>query len=213
MRVLVARDTKVGQAKSGVKSVMLAAAFFVWMAVVIAGMGRLWVFAATPGPSANAPEIWPTASHIARKTDRPVLIMFLHPQCSCSRASIGELALLMAHTQEQVTTKVLFYRPADGEPGWEHTDLWTSASAIPGVQVATDVSGAEATAFGAETSGQTLLYDVSGRLMFNGGITAARAHAGDNAGRSTLLALLSEGTASTSQTPVFGCLLHNEAPQ
>ena len=36
--------------------------------------------------------------------------------------------------------------------------------------------------FGAETSGQTLLYDRDGRLLFSGGTTGSRGHDGDNAG-------------------------------
>ena len=49
-----------------------------------------------------------------------------------------------------------------------------------------DDDGAEARRFGAETSGQTLLYDARGALAFSGGITGARGHAGDNAGRASL---------------------------
>jgi hypothetical protein len=195
------------------KAVALVAAFLVWVAVVITGLGQLWVYAQTPGPSATAPDTWPGASHIVRDGYRPVLLVFLHPQCPCSRASVGELALLMAHVQGQVTARVVVYRPMEEKPGWEHTDLWASAAAIPGVQVATDVNGSEAALFGAAVSGQTLLYDRDGRLTFNGGITAARGHAGDNAGRSTLLSLLREGTASTSRTPVFGCSLSDALSQ
>ncbi len=53
-----------------------------------------------------------------------------------------------------------------------------------------DDDGAEAKRFGAETSGQTLLYDERGTLAFSGGITGSRGHAGDNAGRASLLALI-----------------------
>lgn len=187
--------------------------FAVWITVAITGLGWLWVYAATPGPSATAPHTWPEASRIVRDVERPMLIMFLHPQCSCSRASVGELARLTAHVQQRVTTRVLIYRPAQEKASWEHTDIWTSAAAIPGVHVEADVDGSEAAVFGSAVSGQTLLYDITGRLMFSGGITAARGHAGDNAGRTALLSLLGEGTASTSRTPVFGCLLRNAPAQ
>ena len=40
-----------------------------------------------------------------------------------------------------------------------------SAAAIPGVKVLSDVHGVEATRFGAETSGHTLLFDRDGRLF------------------------------------------------
>ena len=59
------------------------------------------------------------------------------------------------------------------------------------------------------TSGQTLLYDEDGRLAFSGGITGARAHAGDNLGRQSLVALLNREPAKRSATNVFGCPLFN----
>jgi hypothetical protein len=52
-----------------------------------------------------------------------------------------------------------------------------------------------------------MLYDGNGRLLFSGGITGARGHSGDNAGRSTVLSLLSRDTVDRAETPVFGCSL------
>jgi hypothetical protein len=138
---------------------------------------------------------------------QPTLVMFLHPQCACSRATVGELALLMAHVQGKVAVHVFVYRPSDSAPEWAKTDLWSAAEAIPGVRVAEDVDAKEARIFGARVSGQVLLYDAHRRLVFNGGITSARGHSGDNAGRSAVLALLTGETPNTSRTPVFGCFL------
>jgi CheY-like chemotaxis protein len=56
-------------------------------------------------------------------------------------------------------------------------------------------------------SGQTLLYDEDGRLGFSGGVTGARAHPGDNAGRQSLVALLNREVAGRRGTNVFGCAL------
>jgi len=53
-----------------------------------------------------------------------------------------------------------------------------------------------------------LLYDISGRLVFDGGITSARGHQGDNAGRSAISALLTgQHDVVVRATPVFGCLI------
>ena len=75
------------------------------------------------------------------------------------------------------------------------------------MHVLPDENGVDATVFDAATSGQTLLYDADGRLIFSGGMTGARGHSGDNAGRTALTALLTDGRSATSQTSVFGCLL------
>ncbi len=183
------------------------AACVLWLLVIGVGLDRLWAFAQTPGPGATAPGMWPASSPLPRKNGLPTLVMFVHPQCSCSRASIGELALLMAHTQGRVAAHVIIYRPSDAEPEWEHTDLWTSAAAIPGVQVTSDEDAAEAAVFGVAVSGQTLLYDAAGQLTFSGGITDARGHSGDNAGRSALLSLVNGRSSTVTRTPVFGCFL------
>jgi hypothetical protein len=74
-----------------------------------------------------------------------------------------------------------------------------------------DQGGREAGLFGAATSGQTDLYDAHGTLKFSGGITAARGHAGDNAGRDALAAWISTGTAHRPGAPVFGCALADTA--
>ncbi len=78
---------------------------------------------------------------------------------------------------------------------------------IPGVKVMTDEDGVEATRFRSLTSGQAMLYDSNNRLVFSGGITASLGHAGDNQGRSAILAWLTTGAANTNHTAVFGCPL------
>ena len=73
--------------------------------------------------------------------------------------------------------------------------------------VVRDDEGLEAERFGASTSGQTVVYDSEGELLFTGGITGARGHAGDNLGRESVLELLNRGKAERSWTSVFGCRL------
>jgi hypothetical protein len=133
--------------------------------------------------------------------------MLVHPQCACSRASIGELAQLMAHVQNRVTVHLLFYRPVGAGAEWTDTGLWDRAAEIPGVELRIDEDGVEAARFGGFVSGQTFLFGADARLLFQGGITYARGHAGDNAGRESIQAILLDRPAPARRTPVFGCLL------
>jgi hypothetical protein len=48
--------------------------------------------------------------------------------------------------------------------------------------------------------------------MFQGGITGARGHEGDNAGQAAVIELVAGGRPSVRQTRVFGCALGNEGP-
>ncbi len=190
---------------------LLIAVGVVWLCVVGAGLRVMLEYETTPGVAATAPIRWPADSEIRRLPARHTLILFAHPHCPCTRATIGELALLMARVQGKVSACVLFVKPKGVAEDWEQTDLWRSAAAIPGVIVLEDEDGVEAARFGANVSGQAALYDANGRLLFSGGITASRGHSGDNAGRSAIVSLLTAGTAQQAKTAVYGCSLHDPA--
>jgi hypothetical protein len=137
--------------------------------------------------------------------------MFIHPHCACSRASVGELASLMARARGRLHARVLFVRPYGLAESWAKTDVWYSASSLPDVATIVD-DGREARLFDAATSGQTLVYDGAGRLLFAGGITAARGHWGDNGGLSTIRALLERTPREPATTPVYGCPIFHTRP-
>lgn len=186
---------------------ILLATSVLWLLMVGTGTAFLWNYESTPGTAAIAPDKWPADSHIQLDTTRPTLIMLAHPHCPCTRASIGELARLMTQTQGKVTAYVIFVKPSGFSTDWEKTDLWSKAAAIPGVNVLLDDKGVEARRFHTSTSGQTMLYDKGGKLLFSGGITSARGHSGDNAGRTAIVSLLTKDEAQQTETSVFGCPL------
>jgi len=178
-----------------------------WLLAAVAGLSMLWKYDNAPGVQATAPARWPASSALARTPGRPTLILLAHPQCSCTPASLAELAEVLARANTRPSTYVLFLKPEGVSNGWEQTSLWTTAASIPGVTLVRDDNGREAQRFGSATSGQTLLYDGDGTLRFNGGVTGSRAHAGDNAGRRSLVALLGGERAERAMTSVFGCPL------
>ncbi|HWZ97073.1 MAG TPA: hypothetical protein VN025_04865 [Candidatus Dormibacteraeota bacterium] len=189
-----------------------------WLAVLFAGM---WLVAAAlgqrvmlnydyaAGTPGAAPKKWPVATQVPRTPGLFSIVVFAHPHCPCTRATVEELARLMAVLQNRATATVVFVRPAGLSEEWEKTDLWRDAARIPGASVVSDVTGMETSLFGAQASGQTMLYDAAGNLRFSGGITASRGHAGDSAGRSAILSVVYTGDSGTSRTSVYGCSLHN----
>ena len=194
------------------KQWMVVAAGLLWVAMVGAGLSAAWYYENAPGvDTRSAPVTWPPQSAIARLPQRPVLLVIAHPQCPCSKATIGELALIMTRAQGMTDAHVLFYRPAGVPREWHETDLWRAARRIPGVQVGVDDGGVEQRRFGVVTSGHTLLYGPDGTLQFSGGITPARGHSGDNAGRSAIISWLTK-VPSQRATFVFGCSLLDRCP-
>ena len=183
-----------------------------WVGALGYGMQVLFKYETTPGSSGSLASKWPSASIVSRQPNKPMLLMVAHPRCPCTRASIAELAQIMAHAPNGVKATVLFEKPPGADADWDDTDLRRSASAIPGVTVLTDENGIEAARFGAQTSGHTLVFDGEGALVFSGGITATRGHAGSNAGENAALAALQSQTPDRGQTAVFGCSLMKRQP-
>jgi hypothetical protein len=183
----------------------------IWLVAILAGTALLGRYKSQSGSSGAVPERWPVEAVVSLSRTVPTLVLFAHPQCPCSRASIGELVVVLSRAHGRVDAHVLFDRPSSEPDDWTDTDLWRSAAAIPGVDVGVDTDGVEARRFGAQTSGWVVLYDPGGRLMFAGGITSARGHAGDSEGRRAVLALLGGEAPQRTRAPVFGCSI--DAPE
>src|SRR5262249_13703592 len=83
-----------------------------WLGGVAAGLAWLAGYANRPGASGRAPETWPAESRVERAADRPTLLLFLHPRCSCSQATLAEFAELLARASAPLTAHVLFVRPS-----------------------------------------------------------------------------------------------------
>jgi hypothetical protein len=182
-----------------------------WLTVAVSGTVYLSRFENTPAEqSAYYPAIFPPESRLELDPVRPTLIFFAHPKCPCTRASLHELARLMANTDGKVKAYVVFIKPAGASEHWTDTDLRTEAEAMSNVQVIIDEESRESNIFHAQTSSLTLLYDRDGKLRFNGGITASRGHEGDNAGSRKIFEIVTSADDMTGEWFVFGCPLHEE---
>jgi len=204
--VRVDAGTADGVSGSGGRSpLLLASLIAAWVLAIVAGFDVLYGYASAAGADATAPAEWPARSALPRATDRPTLAVFVHPNCACSRATLGELGRLLARVPDRVRTLVVISRPEGLADEAASTELRERARAIPGVRVIEDASAVEVTRFGATTSGSCLLYDARGALAFAGGITATRGHEGDSLGQDRIVSLITTGSADGAETPVFGC--------
>jgi hypothetical protein len=178
-----------------------------WLLAVGAGFVVMLNYQSASGRVGLTPQQWPAGTQLTLDKAHKTLIMFAHPKCPCTRASVEELNRLLARSQGRVAAHVVFFKPDKFADDWTRTSLWWSAATIPGITVHEDLDGVQARLFGAETSGYVLLYDTHGELLFRGGITGGRGHAGDNAGENALVSLLAGQKVTLKQTPVYGCSL------
>lgn len=181
----------------------------VWLALLGTGIAFSMRYDYTPGAAGVSHVDWPAESQLQRAAGEPTLVMLVHPKCPCTEASLDELVTLLGEHPGPVKTHVVFFKPEHAGDDWMVTDTWKQASAIRGVTVSVDQSGAEARHFGGETSGDVYFYDAAGHLAFHGGITRGRGEDGDNAGFRAVSALLAGSTTASSSSPVFGCSLHD----
>lgn len=181
---------------------------FVWAFVLVAGTVALNVYGLTEGPRGAAPTEWPT--ELGERTARLGMVVYAHPRCPCTRATLWESAELVAASEGELQVEVLFYVP-EGEPAsWAHGDLWSIAQETPNTTPRVDPGGRLAAAHGALTSGHCRVYGPGGALLFDGGLTASRGHQGTSAGERAIRAHVRRQPTDTTTTPVFGCGISEE---
>jgi hypothetical protein len=174
---------------------------------MVSGTFYLWNYAKIPGAAEAPPSKWPKTSALEKGEKTATLILFGHPECPCSKASVGELNTIMAKVNQRLKVYVAFVVPK-GNEDWLKSSLWDDARLIPGVKTLVDEDGKEASRFNARTSGQAILYDENGELVFSGGITGARGHYGSNVGENAIISFVNEKKVSVRSTPVYGCGLY-----
>ncbi len=192
-----------------VNRIRLVAVSACWLIVICVGLSSLLNYGSTPGKSLIAGEKWMSTKSLKLASPLATLIMVVHSQCPCSRASMSELAVLMARSQNRVKAYVVFVHSNSNSENAE-TELWRRAAEIPGVEAVVDDDGRLAERLKALTSGECYLYDANGRLMFKGGITSGRGHEGDNAGVDAIVALIDGDRVVLNSTPVFGCPIFDQ---
>jgi len=178
-----------------------------WLASIALAQFWLLQHQFTPGPHGDTPNVWPVQSAICPQPGRFTLLMFAHPKCPCTRASLAELAKISARSAREVDCHFLYVVPPGAPPEWASPERRVSPPEMPGVHILTDGDGKEAHLFGAEISGLTMLFDPTGKLIFRGGITSGRGHEGDNPGQAALFAWISGHESDVKEVPVFGCPL------
>ena len=179
-----------------------------WTVGVSAGFAALLHYKSVPADAHRPPRTWPEESRLRRPSgEKGTLVLFAHPKCPCTSASVSEIARLVSGPAHGLDVQVAIVRPAGVGADWDDTELEHRAASISGASVVLDEEGVEASRFRATASGFVVLYDAHGHLRFSGGLTSSRGHEGDSFGRRRILAVLSGRTPDRDDAPVFGCSL------
>jgi hypothetical protein len=210
-----------------------------WVAALLPAAGMLLRYEWTAGAMAAAPAKltddvadgagWTKDGGIQDSRDG-LLIVAIHPLCSCTRATLEELETSAAGWKEPYRAEFLIYSPKgesqkDGtlrgvgsaaEFDWRRSAYVSAAQRALHARVVMDAGGAAAARLGALTSGEVLYYSAANgrgerRLLFSGGVTGGRGMVGENGGIEALERAVRETELSSgadragAHTPVYGC--------
>lgn len=211
-------------AKGKEKSAIMSAGRFLlpllsglWLVAVCAGMFAFWDYSFTQGEASATPVEFPRGSLVTRIDGQPCLIMFVHPMCGCTNASVKQICRLLqdirstGHSVPHLTFVVR--QPSRTEPAWCSTSVLQLCGSIPGASVIQDYDGHESRRFGVTTSGTCCLFNRNGQRTFVGGITIARGHEGPAPGASQLKTAITDQRVIDEGFPVFGCALFSETQE
>lgn len=148
------------------------------------------LYESSPGRAARPPARYPESNPLPR------LLLFLHPRCPCSRATLAELARLRP---AKIHLEIVLSQQPPSEM------MESLQSSFPEAEVMADAQGYRRELYRAWTSGQLIGYDREGRLGFCGGITASRGQSGACLGQAHLQAWLRGQPPQAAS--VFGCPL------
>ena len=102
------------------QTMALAVAAAVWLAGIAGGYQAMWRFQRKAGDAGVAPKMWPPDSRLQPSAEGATLVLFAHPRCPCTRASITELRELLGSRLGRIRkTYVLVLKPSGFPNGWE----------------------------------------------------------------------------------------------
>jgi hypothetical protein len=177
------------------------------MAAILLGLNEMYTHRYASGAIAVTTQ-WPRETSLSLNSSKRTLLLFIHPQCPCVTTSVEELSRIFAKSGRGVDFQLVVYRPKNEDAAWAQTASVERAKSLGASRRWDDVDGRIAGQFRVTTSGQVLLFDPDGRLLFNGGVTDSRGHAGDNDNAEALNQLLMQPSQEPQLTvvrKVFGC--------
>jgi|KBSSwiStaDraftv2_1062776.scaffolds.fasta_scaffold140255_3 hypothetical protein len=175
-----------------------------WTAGLLVALAAFTMWAAREEKKASAKSHnWPEGAPLTLDPARLTLLLFVHPQCRGTEASLQTLARVMEHCAGHANVTIMLYEDPALLAHWKGSPIQSQAESIPGATVREDHLGEAASLFGVSTSGSALLFAPDGMLLYRGGITPGLGQAGDG---EVLQTWLLEGRG-VRREPVFGCSL------
>ncbi|MDA8792481.1 hypothetical protein N9N67_04500 [Bacteriovoracaceae bacterium] len=178
----------------------------IWSIGIISGLVITYEYSLGSGEKSQLKSSWPNESSLKFNPGKYNLVMFLHPECTCSKASLFHFKEILSEIKhDNLDSKIIFTMPKEKEKEWINSALVKEVKEAGSIQLIFDQSSEEFKRFDAKTSGQAFLFSPSKDLLFNGGITDSRGHIGYNQGEDFIINTLNKRGLASKDVDVFGC--------
>ncbi len=175
-----------------------------WLAALSGGFLCLVNYSTKPAKNIDQLDCWPETTALAFGQGEYTLVMFVHPRCPCTKASLNQLERVIDRVgKDRVDLKIVVFRPAGKTADWSDTHLRKKAEQLT-ANVFDDLDAQEAKKFEVNTSGYLLCFNKEKQRIFGGGITGSRGHEGENRGADSIVCIMNRKPAE-QRFPVFGC--------
>lgn len=180
----------------------------VWLVAVCFSIAWFSKYESTAGAIGPQNRAWPASTTLPRNLNGPTIVLFLHPKCPCSTASIRQLFEFTDGVKDAAIVTVLVL-PTGTDESFAQGPVIDLLEREYQHRPIVDREGKEAELFGAQTSGQAYAYGLEARLLFCGGLTPARGQTGYTPSLHKLRTALQHRDSGPTSCPVFGCPLQN----
>lgn len=181
----------------------LTAAVMAWLLLAAVAWHLLFRHAYYPSKTPR-----PEESRISVQTSNCYrVLLFAHPLCPCTRATLMELDESLARIPAKTSIKIVFETAGLNPEEVSNSALVHFVKERQRIEVQFDAQGRESRRFGATVSGEVLAFDPAGRLRFRGGLTPGRGHQGDATGQAQFERIVSGSSTDFCCAPVYGCRL------
>ncbi len=123
------------------KKTLFVIGLALWFAAAARGMKWISDYSLTPGEAGSPAAAWP-AGEIRRGEGRHTLVVGLHPECPCSRATLAELDRVLVEAGDALEAVVIFDDTSILAPA-RNSALYQQAMRLPRTRVTCVTSVAE----------------------------------------------------------------------
>ena len=192
-----------------IKQLTTFSSIFILIGIIVSGSVKILDYSNRPGESGDVPERILKLNELenALSPSAPTLLLFLHPHCPCTKATIKNLDSVLNTSPDTVNFYAVAFCPLDETEQWVQSPIMNTLIEDLDAKVIIDHGSEISSAFGIKCSGHILLYSDRGELQFDGGITSSRGHEGYCLPQNDLQKILSNDAEQPVHWPVFGCPL------